>query len=225
MTNIYLKKIYFKSLFLFDEKNAKFYLRPLKPEPSQVKNRVETIKTTPSLSSNFGAPKINSEQPKATVNPVPKIITNNRTSPLTMPLAVKPVLEVQTGPSSPNALLYHKLLKLVSDSVNLSDSELSSQFNVLMNNPHIRSRLKQLHMQLLQDPNHYWPKLEKILLFENQGKDNISFQNIHSIQTKVKNLIKDLVELKKFYSDAAPSQKTCYHQSIAPQPRALNRFN
>ncbi|RNA26689.1 hypothetical protein BpHYR1_030289, partial [Brachionus plicatilis] len=194
---------------------------PLKPELNQVRNRVAPLNFAQNISSSC-APKIQFEQPKATVNPVPKIVPKENTVPLTTPLTVKPVSEAHTGPSSPNAQLYHKLLKLVSDSVNLSDSELSSQFNVLMSNGHIRTRLKQLHTQLLQDPNHYWPKLEKILLFENQGKDSINFQNFSSIQNKVQNLIKDLVELKKFYSEAAPSQKiSC--QTFAPQPRILNR--
>lgn len=210
---------------LFDKKiKLNFILSPLNPGPSQMRSRVAPINAAQNFSSNCGG-KINPDQPKATVNPVPKIIPKENTVPLTTPLTVKPVSETQAGPSSPNALLYHKLLKLVSDSVNLSDSELSSQFNVLMNNAHIRTRLKQLHTQLLQDPNHYWPKLEKILLFENQGKDNLNFQNISSIQNKVQTLIKDLVELKKFYSEAAPSQKNLNNQTFAPQPRILNRLN
>ena len=70
---------------------------------------------------------------------------------------------------SPNAQLYQKLLKLVSES-NESSPQLSFQMNTLLSNPNIKTQLKKLHSQLLQNPNEYIPKLETIL--QNDSKNN-----------------------------------------------------
>ena len=72
---------------------------------------------------------------------------------------------------SPNAQLYQKLLKLVSES-NESSPQLSFQMSTLLSNPNIKTQLKKLHNQLLQNPNEYIPKLETIL--QNDSKNNDS---------------------------------------------------
>jgi hypothetical protein len=67
--------------------------------------------------------------------------------------------------STANALLYEKLMNLVSDSsIDLSNEQMSVQINRLLSNPNIKHQLKQLHSQLLANPSHYLPQLENILL-------------------------------------------------------------
>ena len=66
-------------------------------------------------------------------------------------------------PQSPNAQLYQKLLKLISSSSSYSE-QINSQMNTLLANPNIKAQLKQLHTQLLKNPNQYLPQLENILL-------------------------------------------------------------
>ncbi|CAF0750145.1 unnamed protein product [Brachionus calyciflorus] len=150
-------------------------------------------------------------QQKINVNPMQKVMPSQNIDkkpsvPITTQLNVNTTTsEPQIGPISPNAQLYQKLLKLVSDSVDLTDSEISKQMSTLLSNPHIKTRLKQLHSQLLQDPNQYWPKLESILLFDNPGKDSFKLQNLPSLQKKLQNVIHDLVDLKKYYSESSAS--------------------
>lgn len=94
---------------------------------------------------------------------------------------------------SPNAVLYQKLLELVSTSADLANqSELSTQMSTLLSNPNIKARLKQLHTQLLKDPNEYWPKLENILLDDSKLQKQIQKDQIKITQ--------DLIDLKNFYS-------------------------
>lgn len=69
----------------------------------------------------------------------------------------------QSGPTSPNAQLYQKLLKLISSSSSYSE-QINSQMNALLSNPNIKAQLKQLHSQLLKNPSQYLPQLENILL-------------------------------------------------------------
>ena len=69
----------------------------------------------------------------------------------------------QQAPVSPNAQLYQKLLKLISSSSSYSE-QINSQMNTLLANPNIKAQLKQLHSQLLKNPNQYLPQLENILL-------------------------------------------------------------
>lgn len=69
----------------------------------------------------------------------------------------------QQGPASPNAQLYQKLLKLISSSSSYSE-QINSQMSTLLANPNIKAQLKQLHSQLLKNPNQYLPQLESILL-------------------------------------------------------------
>lgn len=130
---------------------------------------------------------------------------------------------------SPNALLYQKLLELVSNSADLANqSELSSQMNTLLSNPNIKARLKQLHTQLLKDPNEYWPKLENILL------DDTKLQK-HQLASKDQiKITQDLLDLKNFYSKeylnslsiaaanaALSNSNNSYYNKT--QPRIINR--
>jgi hypothetical protein len=69
----------------------------------------------------------------------------------------------QQAPVSPNAQLYQKLLKLISSSSSYSE-QINSQMSTLLANPNIKAQLKQLHSQLLKNPNQYLPQLESILL-------------------------------------------------------------
>ena len=69
-------------------------------------------------------------------------------------------------PISPNTQLYHQLVKLLSNPTPGSENNLliSSQIEALLANPKIKSQLKQLHSQLLQNPDLYIPQLEQIVL-------------------------------------------------------------
>jgi hypothetical protein len=119
------------------------------------------------------------------------------------PISAKSLSNISTGSdnsrtssnASPNALLYQKLLELVSNSADLANqNELSTQMNTLLSNPNIKARLKQLHTQLLKDPNEYWPKLENILL------DDSKLQK-HQLPSKDQiKITQDLLDLKNFYS-------------------------
>lgn len=96
---------------------------------------------------------------------------------------------------SPNALLYQKLLELVSTSADLANqNELSTQMSTLLSNPNIKARLKQLHTQLLKDPNEYWPKLENILLDDSKLQ-----KQMLPPKDQIK-ITQDLIDLKNFYS-------------------------
>lgn len=101
---------------------------------------------------------------------------------------------------SPNAVLYQKLLELVSTSADLANqNELSTQMSTLLSNPNIKARLKQLHTQLLKDPNEYWPKLENILLDDSKLQKNNN-PNMAANQKDQIKLSQDLIDLKNFYS-------------------------
>lgn len=107
---------------------------------------------------------------------------------------------------SPNAVLYQKLLELVSTSADLANqSELSTQMSTLLSNPNIKARLKQLHTQLLKDPNEYWPKLENILLDDSKLQKQMNNGNgdpnsaAHHQKDQIK-ITQDLIDLKNFYS-------------------------
>jgi hypothetical protein len=93
--------------------------------------------------------------------------------------------------SSANALLYEKLMNLVSDSsIDLSNEQMSVQINRLLSNPNIKHQLQQLHSQLLANPSHYLPQLEKILLSGSNpvSGDHSNNQNNNNNQNNLFNL-------------------------------------
>lgn len=96
---------------------------------------------------------------------------------------------------SPNSQLYEKLLKMISDS---SDLNLTYEMNSLLTNPVIKSRLKRLHQQLLQNPNHLLPKFESIIKNDFQSISPNSNSNTNESVTQ-----QDLLELKNYYSKFA----------------------
>jgi hypothetical protein len=69
-------------------------------------------------------------------------------------------------PISLNTQLYHQLVKLLSNPTPGSENNplISTQIEALLANPKIKGQLKQLHSQLLQNPDLYIPQLEQIVL-------------------------------------------------------------
>jgi hypothetical protein len=65
--------------------------------------------------------------------------------------------------NSPNSILYQQLLKLLSNNSNSSQMS-DTEINLLLAKPKIREQLKQLHMQLLNNPDLYLPQLEQVIL-------------------------------------------------------------
>jgi hypothetical protein len=94
--------------------------------------------------------------------------------------------EREENNASPNSQLYRKLLKMISDS---SDLNLNNEMNTLLQNPLIKSRLKQLHEQLLKNPTHFVAKFECLI------------KNDHLKQTKTTTHYEDLMDLKKMCSN------------------------
>lgn len=112
--------------------------------------------------------------------------------------------------TSPNVQLYQKLLHLVS--ADFSSSQLSSQMSTLLSNPNIRARLKQLHVQLLQDPNQYWPKLESILLHSaDEAASNKGSQSKATINQST--ISQDLLDLRKFYAGENEKNNQVYNSN------------
>jgi hypothetical protein len=120
-------------------------------------------------------------------------------------------VKVNSGPSlgqpSPNTQLYQKLLHLVSNSSEYS-SQITSQMSTLLLNPNIRAHLKKLHMQLLEDPDHYLPQLESILLSHssintstNSGSSNgsMDFRKQSTNSPNKTKIAQDLLELRNYY--------------------------
>jgi hypothetical protein len=64
---------------------------------------------------------------------------------------------------SPNTVLYQQLLKLLSNNSNAPQMS-EAEINCLLAKPKIREQLKQLHTQLLQNPDLYLPQLEQVIL-------------------------------------------------------------
>ena len=93
--------------------------------------------------------------------------------------------------SAPNAALYQKLLQLVSMSSTYGD-QVNSQMNDLLSNPEIRLQLRQLHTQLLKNPNQFLPKLEALLLkqasVEATGKPESNVKAVQSLDTSFSTL-------------------------------------
>ena len=105
---------------------------------------------------------------------------------------------------SPNAQLYQKLQSLVSNSsFDQPNDQISLQVNKLLSNPNIKQQLKQLHTQLLENPNQYLPQLETILLSNPISlENNVTQQNNTNVQTNEPN------DLKKYYLNKTNSNET-----------------
>jgi hypothetical protein len=122
---------------------------------------------------------------------------------------------------SPNGHLYHKLLRLVSNSTDYSEA-IASQMDTLLANPNIKSQLKKLHMQLLQDPDQYLKQLEHIQLTPSQKKqqqtsiinkksseikknekrkENNIEDNEGRIEQDSEDIEQDLLDLREFYTN------------------------
>ena len=113
----------------------------------------------------------------------------------------KPRPAIESGVASlsaPNAALYQKLLQLVSMSSTYGD-QVNSQMNDLLSNPEIRLQLRQLHTQLLKNPNQFLPKLEALLLkqasVEATGKPESKVKTAQSLDASFSTLTSNSTDM------------------------------
>lgn len=89
-----------------------------------------------------------------------------------------------------NTQLYHKLLEILSNSNQTTNNNANLGVNVdsLLSNPKIKDQLRQLHTQLLENPDIYIPQLEQIVSANSAT---------NSIDPKIQH---DLIDLKTLYT-------------------------
>ncbi len=100
--------------------------------------------------------------------------------------------ERQANNSSPNAVLYQKLLRMISSSNDMG--VMSSQMSSLLANPVVKERLQRLHQQLLLNPGHFLPKFENII------RSDLGSASGEEAKLSGAALAQDLHDLKNYYA-------------------------